>query len=391
MSHPEPSIATRCIHGGRRPGPGDSSVVTPIFQTTNFVPSAADYAQVEAGDLAGSRVYSRYGNPTVAAVERRIAALENAQEARLFASGNAASHAAIMALCLPGGHLIASDKLYGGTRELLQAALTAAGGRVSFVDFSQLSAIEGALEPQTRVLFCESLANPTLEVADLPALGEFSKAHNLRLVVDATYATPILQRPLDLGADLVMHSVSKYYGGHSDVLGGVLAGSAEIMEQITAWRTNTGGVLDPHAAFLLDRGIKTLAVRVRAHQAGAAQLAEFLAGHSAVERVLYPGLASFAQHDLAKRVLQGFGGMLLLCLRGSDEDGKGVLERLRVALPAPSLGGVETLVSQPAFTSHACLSAAERQAAGIPPGSIRISVGIEEPADLLADFDQALG
>lgn len=390
MHDPDLSLATRCIHAGRRPGPGDTAVVTPIYQTTTFVPSPEDYAQVEAGDVAGSRVYTRYGNPTVAAVERRIASLEGASDARLFASGNAASHAAVMALCLPGGHLIASNRLYGGSQALFRELLEAAGGSVSFVDFDAPSAVDDALRPETRALFCESIANPTLEVADLPRLAQFARAHDLRLIVDATYATPLVQRPLELGADLVMHSVSKYYGGHSDLLGGVLAGSGEVMKKVTAWRTNAGGCLDPHAAFLVDRGIKTLAIRMRAHLAGAQALARALEQHSGVVRVLYPGLPSFAHHERAQQLLAGFGAMLLITIDGDDQRAARVLDALRVALPAPSLGGVETLVSQPVFTSHAGLSEAQRIEAGIPPGSIRISVGIEDPADLIADFEQAI-
>jgi cystathionine beta-lyase/cystathionine gamma-synthase len=392
MSTPprEHGPSTRGIHAGRRPQAGDSAVVTPIYQTATFVPSARDHALVREGREYESSFYSRYGNPTVVAVERRIADLEGAEQTRLFASGNAAMHATLMALALPGGHVLAADRLYGGTRGILDHCLVPAGGAVTYVDLDDDEALRAAFRPATRVLLCESIANPTLEVADIARLAQLAHAQAARLVVDATYASPILQRPLERGADVSLHSASKYLGGHSDLVAGAVSADPGIMRKITAWRVHAGGCLDPHSAFLVDRGIKTLALRMVAHAAGAQALAEFLVQHPAVSHVRYPGLASFPHHARARENLEGFGGMVLATLKGDDAAASRVLERLRIALAAPSLGGVETLVSQPALTSHASLDEAQRLAIGIPPGTMRISVGIEDPADLIADFAQAL-
>jgi len=392
MSPPEDrhDLATLCIHAGRRPGPEDGAVVTPIYQSATFVPGEADRALLREGRVAETRFYSRYGNPTVAALERRLAALDGAAGARCFASGNAAMHAALMATALPGGHVVAAERIYGGTRRLLEGCLEAAGGSVDFVDIDDRAAVEAAFRPDTRLLLCESLANPTLEVADLPTLARLAHDHGARLAVDATYATPILQRPLALGADVVVHSASKYLGGHADLIAGVVAGGEELLARVTDWRMDAGGCLDPHTAFLIDRGVKTLALRMRAHQEGARALADFLEGHPRVVAVAYPGLASSPQHARARELLSGGGGMLSFTLDGDDEAAARVLDRLRVALAAPSLGSVETLVSQPATSSHAHMSAEERAAIGIHPGCVRVSVGIEAPADLVADFAQAL-
>ncbi|MCL4152656.1 UNVERIFIED_CONTAM: hypothetical protein GTU68_017093 [Idotea baltica] len=330
------------------------------------------------------------GNPTVAAVERRIADLEGAEAACLFASGNAASHAAVMGCLRNGGHIVASKRLYGGTQGLIKQVCAESESSATFVDLDDDPAVVAACTPNTRAIFCESLANPTLELADVPGLAQFAHDRGLKLIVDATFATPCLQRPLELGADIVMHSASKYYGGHSDLIGGVLAGNAEEMAAVASHRTHTGACMDPHAAFLIDRGVKTLAIRMRAHCKGALELAQFLETHDAVDRVLYPGLPSFPHHERAKTLLSDFGGMLLFTVHGDDATASQVLAALQLALPAVSLGGVETLVSQPAYTSHTAMSIAERTAVGIPPGSIRVSVGIEDPRDLIADFDQAL-
>jgi cystathionine beta-lyase/cystathionine gamma-synthase len=390
MNDDKHSLSTRCIHGGRRPAPDDCAVVMPIYQTSTYIHVPADQADLEAGRPPATTFYSRMGNPTVAAVERRIADLEGAEEARLFASGNAASHAAVMGCLANGGHLLASMRLYGGTREMIKHLCANSESTVSFVDLDDEAAVLAACNENTRAILCESVANPTLELADVPALARFARTRSLKLIVDATFATPCLQRPLELGADLVMHSASKYYGGHSDLIGGVLAGSAQEMAEVTRHRSHTGACMDPHAAFLVDRGIKTLALRMRAHCTGALEVARFLEGHEAVEAVLYPGLRSFPHHERAQTLLAGFGGVLMFTVGGDDKSATRVLEALRLALPAVSLGGVETLVSQPAYTSHTAMSVTERTAVGIPPGSIRVSVGIEDPKDLIVDLDQAL-
>lgn len=382
--------ATLCIHGGRRPGPGDRAAVMPIHQSATFVPGEEDWRLVEEGRVAESRFYSRYGNPSVAAVERRLALLEGAAEARLFASGNAAMHAAVMALALPGGRVVASSRLYGGTRAILSGALEAAGGEVRYVDLDDARALAEALRDGARVLLCESIANPTLEVADVPRLARLAREAGARLVVDATYATPLLQRPLDLGADVVVHSATKFLGGHSDLIAGVVATSAELAPLVDRQRMVAGAALDPFAAFLLDRGLRTLALRMRAHCEGATRVASYLASHPRVALVRHPSLEDFPHHARAAQLLDGPGAVVLAALAGTDADATRLLERLELAVPAPSLGGVETLVSQPSRTSHAGMSAAERAAAGIPPGAFRLSIGVEDPEDLIADLEQAL-
>ena len=369
--------------------------MTPIHQSATFVPDERDLALLEAGRLHEAHFYTRYGNPTVGAVERKLAELEGAVPgpeggARLFASGNAAMHAALMACVLPAGHVVAAEKLYGGTRGVLDDCLVPAGGAVTYADTEDEGSLARAWRPETRVLLCESIANPTLEVSDLPRLARFAHERGALFVVDATYASPALQRPLELGADVVVHSATKYIGGHSDQVAGVATARGEVLERLTAWRKNAGGCLDPHGAFLVDRGLKTLALRMEAHCRGALALASALAEHPLVRRVRYPGLEDFEHHLRARELLVGFGGMVFLELEADDAAVTRCLAHLELGLAAPSLGGVETLVSQPALSSHAAMSSDERAALGIPPGSLRISVGVEDPADLIVDFQRAL-
>jgi len=382
--------ATLCIHAGHRADEREPAVTLPIHQSSSFVPGEHDLRLIRAGRMAESLIYSRNGNPTVRAVEAKIAALEGAPEARLFSSGMAACHAALASLSLPGGHVLASNRLYGGSRELIEDGLREMGGSSSFVDITDLAAVEAALRDETRVLFCESIANPTLEVADLPRLAQLAHARGAALVVDATFASPILQRPLELGADVSFHSASKYLGGHTDLVGGVLCASKELCTSFHSWRTRAGGCLDPFAAYLLDRGLKTLALRMRAHCEGATVLAEALECHPGVKAVRYPGLASFPQQALAGELLSGNGGMLLLTIDGDDDAASEVVAALRIAVPGSSLGGVETLVSQPVLSSHTSLDRVELDALGIAPGAIRVSVGVEDSGDLVADFEAAL-
>jgi cystathionine beta-lyase/cystathionine gamma-synthase len=390
---PQRPSSTTCVHAGRRPSEADSGVVTAIDRSSTYLLDEAAYEKIRAGRGHQARIYSRYGNPTVETLERRVAALEGAEVCRAFGSGMAALHAMLLATCARGGpgHVVAASSLYGGTRELLERGWRELGGRVTFVDLGDPVALRAALAEDARALMCESIANPTLELADLPALAALAHQHQALLLVDATFASPVLQRPLDHGADLVMHSASKYLGGHSDVIAGVVSGRAELMDSVEAWRRRAGGVLDPEPAYLLERGVKTLALRMRAHCESARAVAAALAAHPQVSRVTYPGLDGFPQRDLAEQLLTDTGGMIFFVVEGGDEAALAVLDRLRLAIPAASLGGVETLVCTPATTSHAAMSPAERLAIGIPPGAIRISVGIEEAAELIEDFTQALG
>lgn len=384
------SPSTLCIHAGHRPSKARPEVVAPIVQSTTFLSDDDVYAMIaeERGDEA--LIYTRYGNPTLENVQTRLARLEGAEASLVFSSGMAAMHAALMACLQPGDHVLAAEQLYGGNWELLTHALPKMGFAVTLCDVEDLDAFAAAARPETRLVICESISNPTMAVADLPRIADIAHAVGAKLLVDATFATPILQRPLELAADLVLHSASKYLSGHSDIVSGVVSGSSEDMKRLRSWLRRAGGCMDPHAAFLLERGLKTLALRVRAHCEGAARLASFLSEHERVERVLYPGLATHPTHELGQRLMRGFGGMMSFVLRGDDAAATRVAHRLEIALEAPSLGGVETLVSLPCYMSHSGLTPEERGAAGIPPGMMRLSVGIEDPDDLIADFAQAL-
>jgi len=381
---------TLCVHAGRRASAGDAAVVAPIVQSTTFLLDDRSYAEMLAGRVDQALIYTRLGNPTLDAVEKKIAALEGAEEAYVFASGMAAIHAAMMSLVRSGSRIVAHRELYGSTWDLFQNFFSRLGIATSFVDLGDERALIAAMREKPAVVYCESISNPTMNVSDVARIAEVAHAAGARVVVDATFATPILQKPLALGADLVVHSATKYLGGHSDLIGGAVCGSRELMKPVYRWLQLAGGCMDPHAAFLLDRGIKTLSLRMRAHAAGAQRVAERLAEHPRVRRVLYPGLASHPSHALARKSLALPGGMLSFVVEGGDEAALRVVRALELALEASSLGGVESLVSLPFNTSHVKLSAAERVAVGIPPGLVRVSIGIEDPDDLIADFDRAL-
>jgi cystathionine beta-lyase/cystathionine gamma-synthase len=384
------SLASLCIHAGHRATPATPAVVAPIVQSTTFLLDDRSYAEMLAGRVESALIYTRLGNPTLNVVEAKLAALEGAEEAYVFASGMAAIHAAVMSLVQSGARIVAHRELYGSTWDLFHNFLSRFGVTTRFVDLGDERALADALRDKPSVVYCESISNPTLNVSDVPRIAAMAHAGGARLIVDATFATPMLQRPLALGADLVVHSATKYLGGHSDLIGGAVCGARELMQPVYRWLQLAGGCMDPHAAFLLDRGIKTLPIRMRAHAAGAQRIAERLEDHPRVRRVLYPGLPSHPSHAIASSLLALPGGMLSFVVDGGDELALRVVRRLRLALEASSLGGVETLVSLPFNTSHARLSAEERAAAGIPPGFVRVSVGIEDPDDLIADFEQAL-
>ncbi|RMH01996.1 MAG: aminotransferase class I/II-fold pyridoxal phosphate-dependent enzyme [Planctomycetota bacterium] len=384
------SDSTRCVHAGGADDPATGAVVTPIHQSSTFLLDDDAYAAIAAGRGREGLIYTRYANPSQRAVQARIAALEGAEDALVFSSGLAAIAATLAALTEPGGHVLAARELYGGTLGLLRDQLPRWGRSAGFADLRDPAAAAAAIRPETAVLYVETISNPTLRVADLPALAAFARRHGLLLVVDNTFATPLGVRPLEHGADLVLHSASKYLNGHSDLIAGAVAGRRELIDRIWLQLKALGGCLDPHACFLLERGLKTLAVRLRAHAASAQAVAEALAEHPAVTRVLYPGLRSHPDHVLARKLLACFGGMVSFVVDGGDEAALRLCRRLRLAKEATSLGGVETLVSLPFNTSHVALSAEERAAAGIPPGMVRLSVGIEDPPDLIADLVAAL-
>jgi cystathionine beta-lyase/cystathionine gamma-synthase len=382
--------ATLCVHAGHRASPHTPEVVAPIAQTSTFLLDDEAYAHMLGGRVEKALIYTRIRNPTLDVVQRRLAALEGAEEGLVFASGMAAIHSVVMSLVKSGSRIVAHRELYGSTWDLFVNFLPSLGIETVLADLNDEGARSRALSGGAAVVYCESISNPTLCVADIPAIAQAAHAAGGKLVVDATFATPILQRPLELGADVVVHSATKYLAGHSDLIGGAACGSAALVRGAFRWLQLGGGCMDPHAAFLLDRGIKTLPLRMHAHVENAQRLAAWLSKHPRVASVLYPGLESHASHALAAKLLAAPGGMLSFAVRGGDDGALRFVRRLALALEASSLGGVETLVSLPFNTSHVKMSEPERTAAGIPPGLVRVSVGIEDVEDLIADFAQAL-
>ncbi len=382
--------ATQCIHAGHRASAAQRAVVAPVVHSTTFLLDDDSYAAMTSGRSSEALIYTRIKNPTLDVVQERIAALEGAERTLLFASGMAAIHAAAMACVASGSRVVAHREIYGTSWDLFANLLAPLGVAAEFVDLNDEPARRAAFARGADVVFFETITNPSLDVPDLPRIAADAHAAGAKVLVDATFATPLLQRPLALGADLSIHSTTKYMGGHSDVIGGCVSGGRALMARVYRWMQLGGGCMDPHAAFLLDRGLKTLALRMDRHQANALELARILERHPRVERVLYPGLPSHRAHERAVRTLAGSGGMLSLVVRGGDEAALRTIRRLELALEASSLGGVETLVSLPYNTSHAKMSPGERLAAGIAPGFIRVSVGIEDVRDLARDFTRAL-
>jgi len=377
-------FSTRAIHAGQRPDPTTGAVMTPIYATST-------YAQESPGVNKGYE-YARGKNPTREAFEACIADLEGGVQAFGFASGMAATSTALELLDA-GSHIITGDDLYGGTWRLFERVRRRSMGLdFAYVDLTDLAGVEAAITPQTRMLWVETPTNPLMKLADIAALSAIARAHNLLLVVDNTFATPWSQQPLSLGADIVMHSATKYLNGHSDVIGGVLvAKDTEIAAQLKFLQNSVGGVMGPFDAFLVNRGLKTLGIRMKAHNENALAVARWLEDRTGVASVLYPGLISHPQHDLAARQMGGrFGGMVTFFVDGDLSRTKQVLERFQVFTLAESLGGVESLVNHPAIMTHASVPKELREAGGVTDNLVRLSVGVEDLDDLLADLDQAL-
>lgn len=377
------SIETLAVHAGeRRPGP-EGSVVFPIYQGTVFA--------VEPGTSYHDIKYIRLNStPSQAYLHDKLAALEGAPAAVATASGMAAVTSALLSVMRTGDHLLAGDCLYGGTYDFLTDHAADLGWRTTFVDVHRPETWEAARTPQTRVFLAETITNPLMRVGMLREIAEFGRRHGIITMIDNTFASPVNFRPLAAGFDLVFHSATKYLGGHSDLVAGCVVGSFERIEAVRKALNHYGGSLDPHAGFLLARGLKTLALRVRAQNDNAMALATFLAGHPAVAEVSYPGLESHPDHGYAAGLLSGFGGMLSLRLAGGADAAEGMLGVLRLPYVAPSLGGVESLITRPVTTSHAGMSPADREQLGITDDLVRFSCGIEGADDLIGDFDQAL-
>ncbi len=387
---------TRVVHAGERAARDDyTPVATPIHPSVGYLyDSMDDLDAVFAGTRPGY-VYPRYGSPTVAAFEDAMADLEGGQAALAFGSGMAAIHAALLAAGVEAGRsVVAAPDLYGATYTLLERLLTRLGVTVHFVDVADLEAVKAALnQVRPAVLLAETVSNPLLKVADIPALADLAHRYGARLLIDNTFASPYLCQPLALGADVTIHSATKYIGGHGDVMAGVVVTSARLRQELFEVNKLVGGCLGPFEAWLALRGVKTLALRMRQHCAGAAQVAERLTRHPRVARVNYPGLTSHPQHPLAARLFEGrgFGGMLSFEIAGADQAAAfHFMEGLELCLPATTLGDVYSLVLHPATTSHRGLSPEARAQVGISQGLVRLSVGVEDPADIIADLEKAL-
>ncbi len=374
-------FATRAVHAGQHPDPSTGAIMTPVFLTSTYV-------QEELGKHKGYE-YSRVSNPTRTALEQNIAALEGGAHGMAFGSGMAAVDA-ILHLLKPGDHVVMSRSVYGGTYRIARMVWEDLGLQFDFVDTSDLHIVEGSIKPSTRMLFIETPTNPTMEITDLAGVAAIAAKRRLISVADNTFATPYLQRPLEAGFTMVVHSLTKYLNGHSDMVGGlVVTSDPAVAERLAFLQKAAGGILSPFDSWLCLRGTKTLAVRMRQHNENAMEVARWMEQQPRILRVLYPGLTSHPQHALAARQMCGFGGMISFDLGGRDQ-ASAFLKRVRLCALAESLGGVETLISHPASMTHASVPPEERARVGITDGLVRISVGVEDAADIIADLDQAL-
>lgn len=384
MTSENARFATRAIHAGQQPDPATGAIMTPIYQT-------ATYAQPSPGTFIGEFDYSRSANPTRTALEANLASLEGGRHGLCFGSGCAAMDCVLHQL-KPGDHIILCDDVYGGTNRLFHRVYDRHGIKISLVDLTDHDAAKSAFRPETKLMWLETPTNPMLKVIDIAAMAELCKAKGAWLAVDNTFATPVLQAPLSLGADIVCHSSTKYIGGHSDVVGGaLLTNDSAIHEKLKFVQNSVGAVPGPMDCFLLLRSTKTIHVRVDRHCQNAGKLAEHLVEHPKFPRVVYPGLDSHPQHAVAKKQMCGFGGMITAEMDGGIDDARRFLERLKIFTIAESLGGVESLIESPAIMTHASVPADQRARLGITDGLVRFSVGIEDIDDLIGDIEQALG
>ncbi len=375
-------FSTKAIHVGQEPDPTTGAVITPIYQTSTYV-------QEGIGKHKGYE-YARTGNPTRTALEQCLASLENGKYGLCFASGLAAEMN-IMNLLKQGDHVVVGEDVYGGTYRLFQRVMTKYGLKFSFVDSRDLSNVEKAITKETRMLWLETPTNPMLQLVDLQAATKIGKSKGLISVVDNTFASPYLQNPLDLGADIVVHSTTKYIGGHSDVVGGaVITSNTELYEELKFHQNACGGVPGPQDCWLTMRGVKTLAVRMEQHQKNAMEIAKLLQGHEGLEKVIYPGLSDHPHHELAKKQMRGFGGMLSIVVKGGQDAAQRFMTGTKLFSLAESLGGVESLMCHPSTMTHGSIPKEDREARGITDGLVRLSVGIEDVEDLVLDIKTAL-
>jgi len=388
----EMKFATKCVHAAERPDPIFGAHTTPIFQTSTFIfensrQGAARFAGEESG-----YVYARIppNTPTNAILAEKFAALEGGEAGQTFASGMAAITAVLLTTLKQGDHLISTDVVYDCTYSLFSEVLPRLGIDVSFVDTLELENVKKAFKPETKMVFLETPANPTMTICDIKEIAGMSTAHGVLCVVDNTFATPYFQKPLELGTDLSLSSCTKYIGGHADLLGGIAAGNRDFIKSLAPVVGCTGGIMGPHEAWLCIRGLKTLHIRMERHAENAMKIAEFLESRPEIEWVRYPGLQSHPQHELARRQMSGYSGMLSFGIRGGIEAGRRLMDNVRLCSLAVSLGATDTLIQHPASMTHACIPREVREKVGITDGLVRLSVGIEDSEDIIADLEQAL-
>jgi len=383
--------ATKAVHAGQYDDPKTGALGTPIYQCSTFYLNEASYEAIEEGRGRDEMIYTRYGNPSQWSVQEKISALENAESSIVFGSGMAAISSALLAMLDKGSHVVSSRDIYGGTYNFLYEDLDKFGMSVTFTSPTNINEIEAAIQENTKVLYFEALTNPLLKITPIKKLVALGKKYNLRVIIDNTFLTPYNVKMLDFGVDLVLSSATKYLNGHSDIIGGTVSGSRKLVDRIWPQMLKNGGSMDPHVCFLLERSLKTLALRMRTHNANALELATYLENHPKIKRVYYPGLASHNQHELAKAQLQGKNsGMVSFEIEGGDANAHALLNNLILPKEATSLGGVESLISLPYNTSQASLTKEQQKAIGINDGLVRLSVGVEDIADLISDLEQAI-
>lgn len=383
-------IESKIVHGGQHPDKVTGAISPPIYQTSTFVFRDADHGARLFKKEEEGYIYTRLSNPTIDVLANKIALLESAEAGLIFASGLAAIFNVIINLVKSGEKLISDDTIYGGTFALFKNILPRLGIDVTFVDTSDIDKLISAVSPKTKLIFTETPANPTLKIINIAKCAEIAHSKNIPLCVDNTFATPYLQRPIELGADIVVHSATKYFGGHGDIIGGVAVGKKDFINELWEDAKEIGACNSPFNAWLVLRGLKTLAVRMDRHCENAVKIAEYLSKHNKIEQVYYPGLSSHPGYEIAKRQMNKFGGMLAFDVKGGKGAGKIIMNSVKLCTLAVSLGDVDTLIEHPASMTHSTYNDEELIECGIKPGFVRISVGLENAADLIADLKQAL-
>lgn len=383
--------STKSVHSGQYDDPTTGALGTPIYQCSTFYLNEASYEAIEEGRGRDEMIYTRYGNPSQWSVQEKISSLENAESSIVFSSGMAAISSTLLAILDKGSHVVSSRDIYGGTYNFLYEDLDRYGMSVTFTSPTDISDIEAAIQDNTKVLYFEALTNPLLKIVPIEQLVALGKKHNLRVIIDNTFLTPYNVKMLDFGVDLVINSATKYLNGHSDLIGGTVSGSRKLVDRIWPQLLKNGGSMDPHACFMLERSLKTFALRMRTHNSNAFELANYLEKHPKIKKVYYSGLASHEQHELAKTQLKGkHSGIVSFEIEGGDINAHALLDTLILPKEATSLGGVESLISLPYNTSQASLTKSQQKAIGINDGLVRLSVGVEDIEDLINDFDQAI-